>query len=57
MMADVIEALEAGQSIRGAADMLGIDRNKVARLRQRAIAEGRLTVSPPETGQRAAAGA
>ena len=45
-MAGVIEALQAGQSIRRAADVLGLDRNKVARLRQRAIAEGRLTVSP-----------
>ena len=49
LMADVVEALEAGQSIRRAADMLGLDRNKVARLRQRAIAEGRLTVSSLET--------
>ena len=56
-MASVVEALEAGQSIRGTADMLGLDRNKVARLRRRAIAEGRLTVSSPETGQHAAAGA
>ena len=36
-----MEALEAGQSIRRAAYALGLDRNKVARLRQRAIAEGR----------------
>jgi len=49
-MAGVVGALEAGQSIRCAAHMLGLDRNKVARLRQRAIAEGRLTtVSPGET--------
>ena len=48
VMASVVEALEAGQSIRGTADMLGLDRNKVARLRQRAIAEGRLS-HPPET--------
>ena len=45
VMASVIEALQAGQSIRRAAEALGVDRNKVARLRQRAIAEGRLTVS------------
>ena len=46
VMANVVEALEAGQSIRGAANMLGLDRNKVARLRQRAIAEGCRTVPP-----------
>lgn len=45
-MASVVEALEAGQSIRHTAYALGLDRNKVARLRQRAIAQGRLTVSP-----------
>lgn len=47
-MAGVVEALEAGQSIRGAAQALNLDRNKVARLRQRAIAAGRLAVSPTE---------
>jgi len=46
VMAGVIEALETGQSIRGAAQTLNLDRNKVARLRQRAIAEGRFIVSP-----------
>jgi hypothetical protein len=46
VMADVIDALQAGQSIRRAADTLGLDRNKVARLRQRAITEGWLAVSP-----------
>jgi hypothetical protein len=52
VMADVVEALEAGQSIRGAANMLGLDRNKVARLRQRAIAEGCLTcLAPIETSR------
>ena len=51
-MASVIEALAAGQSIRGAARTLNLDRNRIARLRRRAIAEGWLTVSPPETGFR-----
>jgi hypothetical protein len=48
-MADVVGALRAGHSIRGAAKMLGLDRSKVAGLRQRAIGEGCLTVSPGET--------
>jgi hypothetical protein len=46
VMAAVVEACGAGLSIRGAAARLGLDRSKVARLRQRAIAEGCLTVSP-----------
>jgi hypothetical protein len=46
LIASVIEALQTGRSIRAAAKVLNLDRNKVARLRQRAIAEGCLTVSP-----------
>ena len=46
VMADVVSAIRAGQSIRNTADMLGLDRSKVARLRQRAIADGCLSVSP-----------
>ena len=47
LMASVIDALRTGQSIRGAAQALGLDRNKVARMREQAITEGRLTrVSP-----------
>jgi hypothetical protein len=51
-MVGAVEALRAGQSIRGAAKVLGLDRNTVFRLRRRAIAEGRLTVVSPETGFR-----
>ena len=47
-------ALRAGHSIRGAAKILGLNRNKVAHLRRRALAEGCLTVSPGETAQRSA---
>jgi hypothetical protein len=49
-MVRVVAALKRGQSIRGAAEVLALDRNKVARLRERAIAEG-LLVSPRDTGQ------
>ena len=45
LISGVVEALRAGQSIRGAARMLNLDRNKVARLRRRALAEGRLTMA------------
>jgi hypothetical protein len=50
MMARVVGALAGGASIRTAAQALGLDRNRVFRLRQRAIAEGLLPrVSRPET--------
>jgi hypothetical protein len=52
VMAEVVAALQAGESIRGAAKVVGLDRNKIARLRRRALAEGRLTSRPGETGLR-----
>jgi hypothetical protein len=45
-LARVIAVLADGASIRAAAHTLGIDRNRVARLRARALREG-LLVSPP----------
>src|SRR4051812_31984888 len=45
--ARVIAALADGASIRDVAQSLGVDRNRVFRLRQRAIAAGLLPVSHP----------
>lgn len=42
----VVEALRAGLSIRAAADRCNVNRNKVFRVRRRAITEGCLVVSP-----------
>jgi hypothetical protein len=41
------------QSIRAVAKMLGVNRNRVHRLRQRAIAEGCSMSQPAETGRMA----
>jgi hypothetical protein len=41
-MGRVVDALSSGQSVRTAAQALGLSAAKVGRLRQRAVAEGRL---------------
>jgi hypothetical protein len=40
LIASVVEALQAGQSIRGAAGVFGLDRNRVFRARRRATRRG-----------------
>ena len=49
-LARVVAVLQSGQSIRGAAEVLGLHRSTVARLRERAFEAG-LLVSPRDTGR------
>ena len=49
MIASVVEALQAGQSIRGAAKVLNLDRNKVARLAGEQLRKGGLRTHSGET--------